>query len=305
MIRNPHSDAYLELAYLILEQARKPLSAREIIRRAYLQEVIPSHLHGQTQHKTLTARLSVNILELRENSEFFRPWPGRFFLTRYIDDDSIPQEYRTPIVAKRRARQLRKEHSAYLPHEFVDKYSVQRLDRQVFAEIVRSEVMNYSSIGSIPDGDYKIWNFAFVKKESKLLKYRLGNYRKVHLGGTEKSSTIGFISSMSQLDKTLFDPKFHGTLGASIGNVLVDLDLHHTRYLAEIEARSRFLGATIVETEESQAILAVCEIRLPSGCPVMTRKLSMNDLAWVDQSSLRRDSNDLEPWSESVVRHFV
>lgn len=305
MIRTQHSDAYLELAYLILEQARMPLAPREIIRRAYLQEIIPPHLHGKTQHKTLTARLSVNILELRENSEFFRPWPGRFFLSKYIEDESIPQEYRTPIVAKRRARQLNKEYSAYLPQEIVDGYLVQRVDRQIFAEIVRSGAIQYSSAGAIPDPDFQIWNFAFVKKDSKLLKYRLGNYRKSHLGDEGRNSTIGFISPLSQLDRTLFDPKFHGTLGASISNVLVDLDLHNTRYLAEIEARSRFLGATIVEAEKSQVILAVCEIRLPTGCPVMTRKLSMNDLAWVDQSSLRRDSNDLEPWSESVVRHFV
>ncbi|UYV15105.1 winged helix-turn-helix domain-containing protein [Porphyrobacter sp. ULC335] len=293
------------MAYLILEQARIPLAPREIIRRAYLQEIIPPHLHGKTQHKTLTARLSVNILEHRENSEFFRPWPGRFFLSKYIEDESIPQEYRTPIVAKRRARQLKKEYSAYLPKKIVDSHTAQRLDRRIFAELIRSGTMRYSSIGSIPDGDYQVWNFAFVKKDLKLLKYRLGNYRKSHLGDGERNNTIGFISPLSQLDRSLFDTKFHGTLGASITNVLVDLDLHHTRYLAEIEARSRFLGAAIVESEESQAILAVCEIRLPTGCPVMTRKLSMNDLAWVDQSSLRRDSNDLEPWSESVVRHFV
>lgn len=304
MIRATQSDAYLELAFTILDQARAPLSPKEIIKRAYLQNLIPSHLHGKTQHKTLTARLSVDILNFREKSEFFRPWPGRFFLSKFINDESLPLDYRTPIIARRRARQLKREYAAYSSAVDLEFFKLQKLSRADFARLVASDFVQYSTSGSVPEDSYQIWNFSFVRKERKILEYVSGKYRNPHLQVNGISRTIGFISPLSQQDRTLFDNKYHGTLGSSITNVVVDLDLHQTRYLGDIESRSRFLGAAIVEAEDVSAILAVSEVRLPQGCPVMTRKLSMNDLAWIDQTELRSEMRNFEPWSESVIRHF-
>ena len=45
-------------------------SAHEDIRQAYNNRLVPSHLFGQTQHKTLGARLSEDILLRRERSAF-------------------------------------------------------------------------------------------------------------------------------------------------------------------------------------------------------------------------------------------
>jgi hypothetical protein len=303
--RTPQSDAYLELAYTILEQARVPLSPKEIIKRAYLQNLIPPHLHGKTQHKTLTARLSVDILNAREDSEFFRPWPGRFFLSKFINDESLPQDYRTPIIARRRARHLRREYAAYVSAVDLEIFKLQKLSRADFARLVASDFIQYSMSGAAPEESFQIWNFCFVKKEGKILEYVSGKYRSGQFQSRSNNRTIGFISPLSQQDRNLFDNRYHGTLGSSITNVLVDLDLYQTRYLGDIESQSRFLGASIIETDSAQAIVAVSEIRLPPGCPVMTRKLSMNELRWIDQSDLRREKDALEPWSESVVRHFV
>lgn len=305
MNRAPQSDAYLELAYTVLEQARAPLSPKEIIKRAYLQHLIPPHLHGKTQHKTLTARLSVDILNLRERSEFFRPWPGRFFLSKFMDDESLPKDYRTPVIARRRARQLKREYSAYASAVDLEVFKLQKLSRAEFARLVASDFVQYAMSGAVPEDAFQIWNFSFVKKEGKFLRYISGRYRNAYFLKSEESKTIGFLSPLSQQDRTLFDNKYHGTLGSSITNVVMDLDLYQTRYLGDIESHSKFLGAVIVEADDVPAILAVSEVRLPPGCPVMTRKLSMNDLAWIGQSTLRSEMTKFEPWSESVVRHFL
>lgn len=299
------SDAYLQMASIVLDRARAPLSAKEIIKRAYLLGIVPAHLHGKTQHKTLTARLSVDILENRERSPFFRPWPGRFFLSKFIDDDSLPQEYRTPIVARRRARQLRREYAAYVSHIDLETYKLQRLTRSEFSRLVTSDAIQYSASGRVDSNDYQIWNFAIVKKSGRCLQYIAGKFRDFLSDNSANLRTIGFVSPLCQADRNLFDNKYHGVLGASISNVLVDLDLHYSRYVGEIESQSRFLGAVVVEIEPAPVVLAVSEVRLPAGCPVMTRKLSINELSWIDQTDLRAEKSKFEPWSESVIRHFL
>ncbi len=73
-------DAYLHIAEEVLRLERRPMSARAMLVAAYRHNIVPSHLFGRTQHKTLGARLSKDILERREKSAFFRTAPGRFFL---------------------------------------------------------------------------------------------------------------------------------------------------------------------------------------------------------------------------------
>lgn len=106
------SDSYLEIAEAVLRRARTPLSTRQIMDLAFLSGVVPTHLHGSTQYKTLGARLSEDILRLKRRSRFFRTKPGRFFLREFISDKTLPVEHRTPIVAARRRRQLRRKNVA-------------------------------------------------------------------------------------------------------------------------------------------------------------------------------------------------
>jgi HB1, ASXL, restriction endonuclease HTH domain len=89
-----------------LAEARTPLPPREILRRGLSSGIVPNSLHGKTQHKTLQARLSEDILLRHERSVFFRTKPGYFFLREFLTDARIPAEYRTPIVARRRRREL-------------------------------------------------------------------------------------------------------------------------------------------------------------------------------------------------------
>jgi hypothetical protein len=99
-------DAYLDIAEKVLRLERRPLSSRAMIGAAYRRDLVPPHLHGQTQHKTLGARISEDILALRERSLFFRAAPGRYFLRSFLTDTSIPEEHRQPVATRRRVRDL-------------------------------------------------------------------------------------------------------------------------------------------------------------------------------------------------------
>lgn len=73
-------NSYLQMSFAVLSKSRVPMSAREILEAAYRLQLVPDHLFGQTQHKTLHARLSEDILRNRNNSVFTRTAPGRFAL---------------------------------------------------------------------------------------------------------------------------------------------------------------------------------------------------------------------------------
>jgi hypothetical protein len=77
------SNLYLNIAENVLLKASRPLTPREILDFAFIDGLVPSHLHGHTQHKTLQARLSEDISHYLDQSRFFRTAPGRFFLRAY------------------------------------------------------------------------------------------------------------------------------------------------------------------------------------------------------------------------------
>ena len=94
------------IAASVLEAERRPLGPKAILDAAYQRSLVPSHLHGRTQHKTLQARISEDIVERREHSLFYRTEPGRFFLRKFLTDESLPEEFRIEFPARRRFREL-------------------------------------------------------------------------------------------------------------------------------------------------------------------------------------------------------
>lgn len=149
---------------------------------AYLSGVVPHHLHGSTQHKTLGARLSEDILIHRRRSKFFRTRPGRFFLREFIKDRSLPLEYRTPIVAARRKRQLRRKNVAALHRDFL---TLQESDCQIhpgkFADIVKSSAIKYISLDE-PEGLIPIYAYVVVRRGNDLLVHSKGTYAESRRG---------------------------------------------------------------------------------------------------------------------------
>ena len=99
-------DSYLDIAHRVLSVARRPMSAKAILAAAHRSAIVPINLRGQTQVKTLQARLSEDILYHRSSSRFFRTEPGQYFLCELIADPDIPDKYKERFPARRRTRDL-------------------------------------------------------------------------------------------------------------------------------------------------------------------------------------------------------
>lgn len=89
-------NSYLKMSQAVLSKSRQPLTAREILDAAYRLQLVPDHLFGKTQYKTLHARLCEDILHKRRSSLFVRTAPGRFSLAARFDRDGSKNEYIAP-----------------------------------------------------------------------------------------------------------------------------------------------------------------------------------------------------------------
>ncbi|MBX4960337.1 HTH domain-containing protein [Rhizobium binae] len=96
-------NSYLKISQAVLSKSRQPLTAREILDAAYRLQLVPDHLFGKTQYKTLHARLCEDILHNRRASLFARTAPGRFSLASRLEAGGSKSEY----VAPQRSYQLK------------------------------------------------------------------------------------------------------------------------------------------------------------------------------------------------------
>jgi hypothetical protein len=298
------SDSYLGIAERVLERARRPLSTQEIMREAYLHDLVPPHLHGKTQHKTLGARLSVDILRRREASPFFRPRAGRFFLRMFIADDKLPVEYRTPIVAKRRERELSKDWIAVVPKSALPPSrdgECHRLKVEECRTLFQAGHVEYRKPHDVDENtDAVLHSFVIVTKGSCALSYRKGRYIEGRDGFTNKQ-TIGFTTPIAREDATLFDYADHGAVEAGLSALAIDLDFEFTPEFAKFEDEAELSFWMMVPQHGGPAaFLAIVKAKSPPEFEPTAKRLAFNDLRWIDLRTLN-NIDDFDPWSRSLI----
>jgi hypothetical protein len=75
---------YLRVAETVLGAASSSLSAREIVERGIERGLFGDHVLGLTPEKSMQARLSLDIKNLRDSSRFMRVARGRFLLRDHV-----------------------------------------------------------------------------------------------------------------------------------------------------------------------------------------------------------------------------
>ena len=147
------------------------MSARAILDIAHKAAVLPSHLYGSTQHKTLQARLSEDILHHRESSVFFRTEPGQFFLVELLDDPEIPKEWKTRFPARRRTRDLKRDNTLGVKRSFLDKWRKQRVNfSEFFSSADSEEALAYLHPDEMRKQGYcSTWTFSMVFRDDCVL----------------------------------------------------------------------------------------------------------------------------------------
>jgi hypothetical protein len=302
-------DSYLSLAESVLKGARRPLSPREILSRAYLDKAVPKHLFGKTQYKTLGARLSEDILIRRERSAFFRTNPGQFFLRQFLADTSIPEKFRTPIVARRRERELQR--GALLSVAVSD--LIRAIGNQAsFAvgtilKLLRLNRFHYVDARQPRDeADAVVWSFVVVSRKRKVLSYRIGRYRDGRDTFLTKRS-IGFFRPVCERDRTLFDLADHGIVSSGVRAASIDLDFPQN-VMSDQECRERSqLTCFLFHKTEAQAadLLALIKFDCPDWFEPTKRRLAINDLQWLDLDTPLNYIEDFDPWSRLALAQMV
>lgn len=296
-------DSYLTIAKNVLERARRPLSPREILRDAYRFDMVPNHLHGATQHKTLQARLSEHIIEFRDGGLFFRTAPGKFFLRSFLNDETIPAEFRRPIVARRRVRELRRKEVLTISKEALPGHITDGavLPAGAFYDPLVADRFRYvATLDDRCESDIAIWSFVVAIRETEVLTYRQGRYREDRDGFHQRRS-IGFYSPVIRSDLSLFDQLDHGLVAGGLATLAVDLDLSFEPEWQEWSSEAKLSGMTYVTSPTRTDLLGVVRLDFPKWFEPLTRRLAINDLAWQDLTVPTNHVEDFDPWSQAVL----
>ncbi|MDA5635432.1 MULTISPECIES: winged helix-turn-helix domain-containing protein [Rhizobium/Agrobacterium group] len=299
--------SYLQIAEEVLRLARRPLSARAILKQAYSIEIAPYHLYGKTQHKTLQARLSEDILQRREHSIFFRTKPGQFFLREFLTDTSIPAEYRQPIVARRRTRDLFLGPALSVSYRYAARLlqSGQFAEADLVEKIANSGCYRYIDPKKKDDDDVLLWAVSALTRPGKMLSYRAGRYRDDRDHFVHKRS-IAFSTLVSEENHTLFDTQSLGVLDSALFAAAVDLDIPLPEAFSAGATFDHFIRffAWQPEAEMNNSLLAFVEVRAPDWFEPTASRLSLNDLCWLDMSSPPNNWDDFDPPSQTILSYY-
>jgi hypothetical protein len=301
------ADSYLDLAEAVLRRIRAPLSTRQIMRAAYLSDMVPPHLHGVTQHKTLGARLSEDILRYRLRSRFFRTRPGRFFLRSFIKDKTLPLEFRTPIVARRRIRDLKRNDVAAIP----DQVAIRMLshlpavghESSELRDIVQSGVIRYGHLDKMAnDRLCPIYSYVIIQRADHILIHSKGLYAEQRKGFVGRQM-LGFPVPICHDDMTLFDIEDHGVVSAGLTAVAIDLDLEFSAEFPSFEQSAHLASVHIVpEPIAGNALLCLVKVSAPSEFDPVGRRLAVQDLSWMLTDDALSASSSLDPWSRIMAQ---
>lgn len=299
-------DSYLTIAAEVLAKTRRPLTPRQILKRAYLDDIVPQPLHGRTQHKTLGARLSVDIVRNRENSPFFRTKPGHFFLRSFMQDTSIPAQYREPMIARRRIRDL------YQGPVLTIDISVVRANGPAglvppsdVADAIRRGRYRYLDRNEQPqESEAVVWSFVMLTRGTEALSYRLGKYREDRDTFSLKRS-VGFYSAVAEPRLNLFNRSDLGIVESGIEAIHLDLDMpRHPDSLAYSEEPK--IEHYLLDTDPNRPsnLVSVITFECPHWFEPVGRRLAINDLQWLDLSNRVNHIDDFDPWSQKVLQRF-
>ncbi|WP_375274991.1 winged helix-turn-helix domain-containing protein [Methylorubrum thiocyanatum] len=300
-------DAYLKIAQEVLQTERRPLSPRAILASAYRSGMVSPHLFGKTQHKTLGARLSEDLVLRHERSPFFRTAPGRFFLREFLTDKSLPEEYRRPVPTRRRFRELVR--GPALAIDVADLGTIAELDKpippSVILGLLHADRCRYEDPRQKNPHSVFFRSYVCVHRNEKVLSYRLGRYREDRDSFMSKRS-IGFVTFVHDEDHTLFNQEDFGIVDSGVRATRVDLDVPELPNGSPGNRITAHLSHFIWTNHTSHAptggdLLAVVCFECPDWFEPVKRRLALNDLRWLESPKSINNLDDFDPWSKTVI----
>lgn len=296
--------SYLDIAEMVLTRRKRPMGPHAILKDAYLLDLMPGHLYGETQQKTLQARLSEDILHLKERSRFIRTEPGKFFLRSFLTDETIPAEFRKPMKARRRKRELTPDPVLCIAKDSLHKLSLKSEKKSffIFEHLRETGELTYFKVKNTPADHVPVWCFAIFVREENVLSYRVGRYR-AHDEYLTAKRTLGFTSLVTENQKTLFNRHDLGIVETGVMALAIDLDFPMGIEVLAAETSDTPAVVQVSIDNDIEAVLLVIETGCPSWFEPTTRRLSMNDMQWIPFRVPPNHLDDFDPWTQAVVHH--
>ena len=298
------ADAYLNLAEDVLAASGTPMRPRDILRVAYLNRLVPSHLHGATQHKTLHARLSEDVSTYREASRFYRTGPGVFFLRR-LRNDAMPVVGSEEFFAPPRKKELRRDWVMALRMSF----GHSNVAKQISLQTIK---------GELDDGKFGYFPYSVVRREGNLavvhsfvvvfngddvLSYRTGRfYPSTDPLRGRRSVGVGGAVLIGEAD--LLYESMHGIVANGIAELGYAIGL--PRRLAEVaryENQVRPVLAVAVPGSDSHpnVLHVVMAYRCPPDFFPSKAAMSINDLRWLNAFNPTNNAEDFDATSRLLI----
>jgi hypothetical protein len=297
-------DSYLDIARTVLRARRRPMGARSILAAAYKAEILPAHLYGKTQQKTLQARLSEDILRDREASAFYRTEPGQFALKEFLNDPDFPAKWKAEFPARRRTRDLKRPDSLAIRTTMAASLENTTISMSEFSE--RLEGSNALTVMHPKEmaerGFSAIWTFSVVRRDDQILAYRIGRYRDDRDSFANRRS-IGFLGALAADDVSLFSNDNLGVNECAVAVLTQDLDLSVATFEHPEEQVPKIECVTAIADRQGHPDLVIVVLwDSPEWFEPTTRRLSLNDPCWLRPSTPLNDMDDFEPWSARILR---
>lgn len=293
------ANSYLDIAYKVLAEVKTPLGVREILAHAHLQGVVPPHLYGKTQQKTLGARLSEDIRRHGFRSQFYRTQAGRYFLSELRAANETPRGFRDIYFAPRRDRQLRREKiltfSADCQCDWHD------LREQQIAALLHDGTARYQS-KRLADRDVAVVQlivYVVVIKDDFVL--ASSSKRRKHL--TEQVS-IGFRGNLTDVDNDLFNTEELGLRNASMRILHDEIGLsqrHADQLRTQNSLQLRHFIKIEGASEQYRHVAAIVRFVAPSDFRPLK---NLSRLAWMDTRSIPNDISKFDPWAQATLDQF-
>jgi hypothetical protein len=294
-------DSYLELATNVLREARRPLSARQILNSAYQLSIVPQNLYGKTQHKTLHARIAEDIRQERVRSAFVRTQPGRFFLRTFLNDPSIPARYKREYPAPLRADQLKKFTVAcFRSSDTKTTITFGSLLDKIALDSVPVLTKQLSEVQSNQAYIF-LRTFVITAQAQHIVVRRTGRVGTDALGSKASLGSLGFVKygdlTMFAEDSYDFTEALLRTVSEQLDLAPGDIGLIRERHLLRPIG---LLAAPKSINENSIAAIAVC--RCPEECNPIARYKGGGVLYWHPVNAQFNDPDVLDAWSQEILR---
>jgi hypothetical protein len=298
------ADAYLNIAEQVILAEGRPLRPKEIIEHAHIHELMPWHLHGGRQDKTLHARLSEDIARNPERSRFLRTSPGTFYLRLLQQRRDTPSAYQGVYLAPPRRKELKRDAI----------FSV-RLDALVFEpgntpELVLSEITamlgrgdySYRSVGdlSLSQETALVHSFVVIYKAGRVLSFRCGKFSR-RADPIYGHRSVGIGGAVLRDDADLLYESMYGIVENGISELCYGIGLSQrladrARYNNEVTPFAAILASDGIS--DPPVVHIALAYRCPAEFEPSKAALSINDLRWIDAGNPSNALDDYDTTSQ-------